>query len=496
MAGNKKQKTFRPKARKVKGFEDRFGAMLRAEQFLVGAAIEVFDAHGFEPLTTPAFEYADALGKFLPDEERPNAGVFALTDDDKQWLAMRYDHTAPLARFVAENYDGLAKPFRRFSAGPVWRNEKPGPGRYREFIQIDADTVGTKNPAADAEMILLAAEIMTASGLAKNEFVIHINDRRLLDVLLADLGVPQTNEGANQKGVVVRAIDKLDRLGERGVELLLGAGRKDDSGDYTKGAGLQPQAINQVMAFTRSGQQDRTKTLEALQALLGASELGATALADLRVINDLVDAAGWDETSIFFEPSIVRGLGYYTGPVFEANITLEAQDAKGRPMRFGSVGGGGRYDGLVARFKGVEVPATGFSFGVSRFAALLASLDRLENLSSGPVVVLALEPDQMATYFALAKELRRSAIRAEVYMGTSGMKAQMKYADKRNAPAVVILGEDERNAGTITVKDLGLGSKMSSQIKDNAEWRSGRPAQVTGKRDEMVALVLNALDSD
>ncbi|PHR57637.1 MAG: histidine--tRNA ligase, partial [Robiginitomaculum sp.] len=328
------------------------------------------------------------------------------------------------------------------------------------------------------------------------EFAIQINDRRLLDVLLAELGVPETEAGALQKGVVVRAIDKLDRLGEPGVAALLGTGRKDDSGDYTHGAGLEAPAIERVLAFTRAGAGDRTQTLNQLQSLLGVSEHAGNALRDLNVINDLVTAAGWDEKLVFFEPSIVRGLGYYTGPVFEANITLETQDAKGRPMRFGSVGGGGRYDGLVARFKGIEVPATGFSFGVSRFAALLASLGRLGEANSGPVVVLALEPDQMGAYFAMAQELRAAGIRAEVYVGSSGMRAQMKYADKRSAPAVVIVGEDERIAGTVTVKDLALGSKMSEHISDNVQWREGRPAQVTGKRDELVGLVQQALASD
>lgn len=493
MSKAKKQKSFRPKARKVKGFEDRHGKLLRSENALVKAASDVFDAHGFDPLSTPAFEYADALGKFLPDEERPNAGVFAIEDDDKQWLALRYDHTAPLARFVAQNYDGLAKPFRRFSAGPVWRNEKPGPGRFREFIQVDADTVGTKNPAADAEMIMLAAKVMQAIGLTSDEFTIYINDRRLLDVLLADLGVPDTNEGLLQKGIVVRAIDKLDRLGERGVELLLGSGRKDDSGDFTKGADLTATAIAKVLAFTRSGQQDRNNTLSAIEKLLGNSELAKQSLSDLYVINDLVTAAGWDETCVFFEPSIVRGLGYYTGPVFEANINLQATDAKGRPMNFGSVGGGGRYDGLVARFKGIEVPATGFSFGVSRFAALMSSLDRLGDQDIAPVVILALEPDQMASYFAMAEELRAANIRAEVYMGTSGMKAQMKYADKRGAPAVVIVGEDERMAGNITVKNLVLGSKISEQITDNTQWRKENSAQNTADRTQLVSLVRKAL---
>ncbi len=486
---SKNKKNFRPKARRVKGFEDRSGAVLRSEQQLLGAAASVFDAHGFEPLATPSFEYADALGKFLPDEERPNEGVFALEDDDRQWMALRYDHTAPLARFVAQNYDGLAKPFRRYAMGSVWRNEKPGPGRFREFIQIDADTVGSKNPAADAEMILLAAEVMRAIPAISSNFTININDRRLLDVLLTDIGIAQNEAGDLQKGIVVRAIDKLDRLGERGVELLLGEGRKDESGDFTKGAGLSPADIETVLRFTRTGCDQRTDTLSALQGLLGTSESASSALNELKLIDNLLEKSGINSQQARFEPSIVRGLGYYTGPVFEADITLQTTDDKGRPVRFGSVGGGGRYDGLVARFKGVEVPATGFSFGISRLAAMLAGFASKDEHHNGPVVVLALEPEHMDSYFAMASELRANGIRAEVYMGTSGMKAQMKYADKRNAPAVVIVGEDERKAGTVTVKNLALGSKMSAEITDNARWRAERPAQTTDKRDQLLSMV-------
>ncbi|MBL4596456.1 MAG: histidine--tRNA ligase [Robiginitomaculum sp.] len=489
----KKNKIFRPKARRAKGFEDRIGARYRAEQTLLAGAAQVFEAHGFEPLTTPAFEYTDVLGKFLPDEERPNAGVFSVEDDDKQWLSLRYDLTAPLARFVAENYDGLPKPFRRFAFGPVWRNEKPGPGRYREFLQCDADTVGAAGPAADAEMIILASKIMQSAKLTAGEYVVRVNDRRLLDAVMTDIGTPDTAVGKAQTATVLRAIDKLDRLGETGISYLLGAGRKDESGDYTKGAGLDAAGIAKVLAFTRAGQGDRADTFVALEKLLGGNGLARDALAQMQVIDGLVTAAGLDEQTVLFDPSIVRGLGYYTGCVFETDVTLETLNEKGQLIRFGSVGSGGRYDGLVARFKGVEVPATGFSFGVSRFAALLHSLGRLGADVPAPVVVLALEPEQMAAYFAMADELRAAGIRAEVYMGNSGMRAQMKYADKRGAPAVVIVGEDERATGQITVKDLNLGAKLSEQITDNTQWREGRPAQHTGPRGELVQLVQRVL---
>jgi histidyl-tRNA synthetase len=245
----KKNKPQRPKARRPRGFEDRAADSLRAERRLINAAFAVYDSFGFEPLQTPAFEYADALGKFLPDEDRPNVGVFALRDDDEQWMSLRYDLTAPLARFVAENYDGLAKPYRRYQAGSVFRNEKPGPGRFREFVQCDADSVGAASSAADAEMIMLAAEVMRAAGLKDGQYAVRVNNRKLLDGILESAGVPNTDEGAVQRLRVLRAIDKLDRLGDVGVELLLGEGRKDESGDFTEGAKLSKDGIASVLAF-------------------------------------------------------------------------------------------------------------------------------------------------------------------------------------------------------------------------------------------------------
>ncbi len=493
---SKPAKTFRPKARRPKGFEDRYGDQAAAENALIRAAAQVYEAHGFAPLSTAALEYADALGKFLPDAERPNEGVFAFTDDDKQWLALRYDLTAPLARFVAQNYDRLPKPLRRYAVGPVWRNEKPGPGRFREFIQIDADTVGAPGPAADAEMIMLAADVMDAAGLQHGEYVIRINNRKLLDAVLAGIGVAQTQAGAVQRLRILRAIDKLDRLGEDAVAQLLGAGRKDASGDFTQGAGLDAKGIEAVLAFVRAGKASMDETLAALTPLMDGSPIGAEGLAELRAITGLVAAAGYDDGRAMIDPSIVRGLGYYTGPVFEADLRLETLNERGQPVRFGSAGGGGRYDDLVARFRGQRVPATGFSFGVSRFAAALASLGRLGAAAHGPVVVLALEPEQMASYFAMADELRQNGVAAEVYMGSSGMRAQMKYADKRGAPAVVIAGEDERAKGEVTVKNLVLGQQLSGEIADNRQWREGRPAQVSGPRAELVSMVRAALQNN
>ncbi|MBE7218955.1 MAG: histidine--tRNA ligase [Caulobacteraceae bacterium] len=481
---------FRPEARTPRGFADRRASEVRRQRALLLAVSAVYEQHGFEPLETSAFEYADALGKFLPDSDRPNEGVFALQDEgiagDAEWMALRYDHTAPLARFVAQHRDGLPKPFRRYCYGPVWRNEKPGPGRFREFMQCDADTVGSARPEADAEIIAMAAAGLQAAGLPEGAAVVKVNDRRLLNGLLAAAGVSD----AAQKLAVLRAVDKLDRLGPEGVRLLLGEGRRDESGAFTKGAGLAPRGIDAVLAFTAAGGGARGEVLDRLANVIGGSEEGDRGLADLARIDAALSALGVGDARAAFDPSVVRGLEYYTGPVFEADLLLETTDERGERVRFGSVGGGGRYDDLVARFTGEQVPATGFSFGVSRLAAALEAAGQgAEAAGRGPVVVIAFSPDRMADYFAVASELRAAGLPAEVYLGGSGMKAQMKYADRRNAPAAVIVGDDELAAGTVTLKDLDAGRALSAGVADNAAWRAERPGQVVVPRAEMAAAV-------
>ncbi len=478
------QTPFRPEARNPRGFGDRRARDLRAERAIVQAVAEVYEAYGFEALDTPAFEYADALGKFLPDSDRPNEGVFAMQDDDEQWMALRYDLTAPLARFAAQTWETLPKPFRRYAYGPVWRNEKPGPGRFREFIQCDADTVGSARPEADAEIIAMAVQGLEAAGLPRGQAVVKINNRKLLNGLLSAAGV--SSEG--QKLAVLRAVDKLDRLGPNGVRLLLGEGRLDESGDFTKGAGLSAKGIEAVIAFTAAGRGSRTETLDAIATVIGGSAEGDEGLKELQAIGVALGGLGVGEDRALFDPSIVRGLEYYTGPVFEAEALVE--DAAGKRVSFGSIGGGGRYDDLVARFTGERTPATGFSFGVSRLAATLRAAGRSPGGEArGPVVIIAFSQDDMAEYFKLAGDLRGAGIPAEVYLGASGMKAQMKYADRRGAPAVVMMGGDELAAGTVTIKDLDQGRALAGQVSDNAAWKSERPGQATVPRGEMVAFI-------
>lgn len=496
------KKTVRPKARLPKGLKDTEAPELRALQRMLDGIREVYESYGFEPLETPALEYTDALGKFLPDQDRPNEGVFSFEDEDGQWLSLRYDLTAPLARYVAQNYDVLPKPFRRYQTGAVWRNEKPGPGRFREFTQFDADTVGTDSVAADAELCMLAADTLEHLGIPRGDYVIRVNSRKVLDGVLESIGIdPHDDSHLGKRLTVLRAIDKLDRLGREGVELLLGEGRKDESGDFTEGAHLKKGEIKRVLDFVsvgaavRKGSNDgRSQALATIAKLVGDSEVGCEGLAELEEIDGLLTAAGFEHGRVAFDPSVVRGLDYYTGPVFEAELTFETKDDDGKPVRFGSVGGGGRYDGLVARFKGTRIPATGFSVGVSRLYAALQALGKIStNAMQGPVVVLVMDAEYLGAYQAMARRLRDAGLRAEMYLGTSGMRAQMKYADKRGAPCVVIQGEDERARGEVTIKDLVEGSRLSEQIEDNVSWREGRPAQFSVSEDELVAAVKSVL---
>jgi histidyl-tRNA synthetase len=485
----KKQKKFKPKARTPRGFRDMAGDELRLQNHMLATISRVYEGYGFEALDTSAFEYADALGKFLPDDDRPNEGVFALEDDDGQWMSLRYDLTAPLARHVAEHYDRLPKPLRRYQFGPVWRNEKPGPGRYRQFMQIDADTVGAGNQAADAEICMMAADCMEALGIARGDYLVRINNRKIMDGLLQAIGLDPEVEGFESRRLtILRAMDKYDRLGLEGVKALLGEGRKDDSGDFTKGAGLDAAQIDKVAQMVSISAADRGQAMTAMAALVGDTQNGLAGIAELQDMAAIFDALGYDADRLAIDPSVVRGLGYYTGPVYEIELTFEAQDESGELARFGSVGGGGRYDDLVKRFKGVEIPATGISIGVSRLAAALMLLGQGAAATPAPlVVVTVMDKETRPDLMALVSDLRAAGLRAEMYMGDSAMKAQLRYADARGARLVVIEGEDERAAGVVTLKDLHLGAEKSAEIEDNAEWRASEHAQKQVKKADLVA---------
>ncbi len=508
------------KARLPRGFADRGPADLATTERMLAAIRETYELYGFEAAETPFVEYTDALGKFLPDQDRPNEGVFSFQDDDGQWLSLRYDLTAPLARSVAENFDALPKPYRSYRAGWVFRNEKPGPGRFRQFMQFDADTVGAASIAADAEICMMAADTLEKVGIPRGGYVIKVNNRKVLDGVMEAIGLAGDDK-AGQRLAVLRAIDKLDRLGPEGVRLLLGPGRKDESGDFTKGAGLGEEQIGRALSYLTTGFRESRSDLSEAEALspildpqgeqtfrssgmsfgfwrdaVAGSTIGRQGVDELEEIDRLCRSAGYEADRVIVDASVVRGLEYYTGPVYEAELTFSVADENGRPVRFGSVGGGGRYDGLVGRFRSEPVPAAGFSIGVSR---LLSALQAVKSPiataggKAGPVVVLVLDRGETAAYQRLVQRLRAAGIRAELYLGASGMKAQMKYADRRGSPCVVIQGSDERARGEVQIKDLIEGARAAKTIASNEEWKAARPAQVSVPEERLVEAVRDIL---
>ncbi len=526
-------KTDKLKARRPRGFEDRGAADVAAIEAMLARIKQQFELFGFEPVETSFIEYTDALGKFLPDQDRPNEGVFSFQDDDEQWLSLRYDLTAPLARHVAENYDALPKPYRSYRSGYVFRNEKPGPGRFRQFMQFDADIVGAGSVAADAEACMLMADTLEAVGIKRGNYVIKVNNRKVLDGVLESIGLGG-DENAGRRLGVLRAIDKLDKFGPEGVALLLGPGRRDESGDFTKGVGLSASAIDELTSLLRARIADddvqysldiAPSTVEALGPLkeigiieenftdgdsvvlrsfqssnFKLNEKFASGIAELSSISTLVKAAGYGPDRIRIDPSVVRGLEYYTGPVFEAELTFPVTNEDGQVVRFGSVAGGGRYDGLVGRFRNDPVPATGFSIGVSRlYTALKLTNSPLlaGSAKPGPVVVTVMDKDRIGDYQRMVSELRGAGIAAELYLGSSGFNAQMKYADKRRSPCVVIQGGDEKAAGTVQVKDLILGAelaKLGREGKDREEYlERQKEAQFAVPEDALVDAVKTVL---
>ena len=388
----------------------------------------------------------------------------------------------------------------------MFRNEKPGPGRFRQFMQFDADTVGAPTPAADAEMCMMAADAMEALGIPRGSYVVKVNSRKVLDGVLEWIGLGG-DENAGRRLTVLRAIDKLDKFDPSEVRLLLGAGRKDESGDFTKGANLddeQIEAVFQSLKFKIELEQlpggiERQSLGGQISGRFFAKTEGRELLnqgrGELVEIGKFVRASGYDEDRIKIDTSVVRGLEYYTGPVFEVELLLDTQDEKGRAVRFGSVGGGGRYDGLVSRFRGEPVPATGFSIGVSRLQAALTMLGQLDTRPEfGPVVVTVFERDRVADYQKFVAQLRNDGVRAELYLGNpKNMGNQLKYADRRHSPCVIIQGSDEKARGEVEIKDLIEGAKAAAAIASNQEWRESRPAQFSCGEAELVAKVRELL---
>lgn len=488
MTKEKKKRIQRPKALPPRGFRDYFGAEVDERNLMLAKISEVYHRYGFDPLESPGVETVEALGKFLPDVDRPNEGVFAWQDEDDSWMALRYDLTAPLARVYAQHRNDLPAPYRRYAMGPVWRNEKSGPGRYRQFYQCDADTVGTASMAADAEFCSMLSDCLEAVGIERGDYIVRVNNRKVLNGVMEVAGL-WGDEKEVARGVVLRAIDKLDRLGMDGVRALIGPGRKDASGDFTDGAGLDDASADVIIGFMDAKRDTAGDTFTRLRELVAGSDTGMTGVDELEQISSLLVAQGYGPDRIEIDTSIVRGLGYYTGTVYEAELTFEISDDKGRKRQFGSVAGGGRYDDLVKRFTGQEVPATGVSIGVDRLLAALREKGRVNTKAKGPVVVTVMDRDRLGDYQAMVSELRNAGVRAELYLGNpKSFGNQLKYADKRESPVAVIEGGNEKEKGVLQIKDLALGARLASEIQTSEEWK-GQPAQKEIARGDLVAEV-------
>ncbi len=421
---------------------------------------------------------------------------------------------------MIENINEITLPYRTYRAGWVFRNEKPGPGRFRQFMQFDADTVGAPGVQADAEMCMMMADTLEALGIPRGQYVIRVNNRKVLDGVMEAIGVTD----ADQKLAVLRAIDKLDKFGTNGVRQLLGAGRKDESGDFTKGAGLDSVAVEKIMRLmlghvqsvlsgilqtARINQETSDpkdtltdaevvgRTLENALQLVSESARGTEGVAELRAIWDIAQRSGYGSDRIRIDPSVVRGLEYYTGPVYEAELLFDVTNEKGEKVVFGSVGGGGRYDGLVKRFTGQDVPATGFSIGVSRLMTALKNLGRLEgDAMPGPVVVCVMDRDveALGAYMNMVQELRAAGVRAEMFQGNpKQFGKQLQYADRRGSPVCIIQGSDERARDVVQVKDMIEGRRQAAAIESNEEYRAARVGQFECARADLVVEVKRVL---
>jgi histidyl-tRNA synthetase len=432
----KKEKKFKPSKELPLGFIDRQEKELLTRDFIISNIKEVMIKYGFQYLETPSFEYTESIGKYLPDKERPDQGIFSF-QDEKKWLSLRYDLTAPLARYIAKNYLEIPKPFKRYQLGTVWRNEKPGPGRFREFLQFDADYVGTKNLQADAELCILISEILEKCGLSKNDYIVKISSRKFTKELFEELKI----QSAEQSLIILRALDKIDRLGWTEVKKLLGKGRKDDSGDVTKGADLEEKEIEILGIRIKEVKPSSDDVLEIIKIF-----------------------EAYNFTNYKYDPTVIRGLEYYTGPIFEVNLNFEVKNSKDQVIKLGSIGGGGRYDNLVNNFENLECPATGISIGVDRLVYALMQKKEFNIKPNRPVVICVFNKENIKEYVNILKKLREKNISSEIYPGEGNLKKQMQYANKIKSPAVILFGEDEIKTGQPILRDLNSGKETSMEI--------------------------------
>jgi histidyl-tRNA synthetase len=467
----------------LRGFRDLLPGHMNARLRMIATIRRVYESYGFQPLETPAQEYRVTL---LGYGEENTKQIFTFTNPEEEEVALRFDLTVPLARVVAQ-YPDLPMPFRRYQVAPVWRTDKPDPGRFREFMQFDIDSVGSPTLAADAEILCAMYDTLRALGFER--FRIRFSDRKVLNALLDFAGIPQSSAHA-----VFRVLDKLDKIGVGGVRAELTTGRVDASGDKIPGLGLSTGQADRIKEFMAIPQGTRREVLGALRSLFTGIQSAEAALAELTFLCDSLDTLGIPEQQVRLDLSIARGLDYYTGPVFEASL----DDAP----EFGSVFGGGRYDGLVERFLGRSIPAVGASIGVDRLLAAMQKLGLVDDApATAQVLVTIMEPSKLPEYQRLARSLRLEGINTEMYLGEeTSLGKQLQYANRQHIPVAVIIGPDEFARGEVTLKNLKLGGKLQDRKKakdgkEREEWlKLSRTVQVSVPPAEVPATIRRMLE--
>lgn len=449
-----------------------------ARQRMIDTIRSVYELYGFSPLETPAVEYLDVLSGSAGAEVQGQ--IFQATNPEGEQLGLRFDLTVPLSRVVSQ-YQDLIFPFRRYQISPVWRADKPEPGRYRQFTQFDLDSVGAESDVADTE--ILAAMCDTLDALDVGPYLVRFSSRKILNLLLDYAEIPQSGGSA-----IFRILDKLDKIGLDKVKRELTSGYTDESGAPIPGLGLSAEQVEKIERFLTIKADSRSEVLKHLRVLFGGVDNAQEEIDVVERISSHLDALGYGSDRVVVDLGIARGLAYYTGPVFEA-VLLDAP-------QFGSVFAGGRYDNLVRRFTGRSIPATGASIGVDRLLAALVELDRVEQRkTSSQVLVTAMDPALMGEYLQITYELRRAGIRTEMHVGKpKRLGKQLQRADRLEIPYVVIMGSDEARRGVVTVKEMLVGRKKAVEVSSHEEWKAGRFGQQEIARKDLAKTLRQLLD--
>ncbi len=434
------------------GFEDRWNKKLLLKKRLLKVIEKNFIKYGFDPLETPSFEISENIGSFLAeDENNPMSDVFTF-DDGKKFITLRYDLSSPLARFVAQNNQELPSIYKRYAIQNVFRNEKSGNARYREFTQADCDIVGNVSPAqANAELCNLISNTLIDCGLKKDQFTINVSNRKIVQGLIKDLKIDK-----NKQIKVMRAIDKLDKpgFGLKGVEELLKKERKDKSGAITKGANLSDEQASKILSFLR------IKDLEELKENF-KNPLTQEGIEELEELFEVLNFGNYSN-QVKTNFTIVRGLDYYDGFCVETNLNFKARNIKGKEVDIGSICSGGQYNKLISRFKGVDIPGTGVSIGVDRLLFAMMQLNQVEIDTQNPVIVCVMDEKYLKNYYEILDNLRKNNINSEIFLDSKkNLSKQLTYANKRECPVAVICGENEFRDNKITLKNL-LGAKAEN----------------------------------